>query len=128
MDLFVQHVGCADVSEVLYPEARHEVLAELEDVKLAATAEIVAFVQRVCGEDPVVSRFSAPLHTASACVRDDDLPSSCADDAESVSDCLSLTVCLCLSMIVCLCRATEPTSASGRWDGARSPGRSPGLS
>ena len=122
MDLFVQHVGCADVSEVLYPEARHEVLAELEDVKLAATAEIVAFVQRVCGEDPVVSRFSAPLHTASACVRDDDLPSSCADDAESVSDCLSLSV------YVCLCRATEPTSASGRWDGARSPGRSPGLS
>ena len=123
MDLFVQHVGCADVSEVLYPEARHEVLAELEDVKLAATAEIVAFVQRVCGEDPVVSRFSAPLHTASACVRDDDLPSSCADDAESVSDCLSLTVCLCLSMSVSVGRRSRLPPADDGMGRVRQEGR-----
>lgn len=61
VDLFVQHAGCTDVTEVLYPEARHELLAELEDVKLAATAEIVAFVQRVCGENAVVScAYSCP--------------------------------------------------------------------
>ena len=66
VDLFVEHAGCADVTEVLYPEARHEVLAELEDVKLAATAEIVAFVERVCGETSVVSSLS--LFTACACV------------------------------------------------------------
>ena len=55
VDLFVQHAGCTDVTDVLYPEERHEVLAELDDVKLAATAEIVAFVERVCGENSVVS-------------------------------------------------------------------------
>jgi alpha-beta hydrolase superfamily lysophospholipase len=59
VDLFVQHAGCTDVTDVLYPEARHEVLAELDDVKLAATAEIVAFVERVCGENSVVSLSSS---------------------------------------------------------------------
>lgn len=59
VDLFVQHAGCTDVTEVLYPDARHEVLAELEDVKLAATAEVVAFVERVCGENSVVSSSSS---------------------------------------------------------------------
>eukprot|EP01043_Picozoa_sp_COSAG02_P018569 COSAG02_NODE_870_length_16337_cov_45.593608_9_plen_121_part_00 len=59
VDLFVQHAGCTDVTEVLYPNARHEILAELDDVKLAATAEIVAFVERVCGENSVVSSSSS---------------------------------------------------------------------
>ena len=63
VDLFVEHVGCTDVAEVLYPQARHEVLAELDDVKQSATAEILAFVERVCGEDSVVSHVLFPVAT-----------------------------------------------------------------
>lgn len=51
VDLLVEHAGCTDVTEVLYREARHELMGELDDVKHAAIAEILAFVDRACGED-----------------------------------------------------------------------------
>lgn len=47
--LFTQEAASTDVSEVLYKDARHELLAELN--KEEVVAEIVGFAQRVCGED-----------------------------------------------------------------------------
>ena len=88
-----------------------ELLAELEDVKLAATAEIVAFVERVCGENSVVSSSSLLLVLVSAGV----IVTRMLWKAWQTTTHVASSVC---------CerhRQMEPTTASARWEWVLSP-------